>query len=129
MPDGGLPKSAVIHGFFHRLPMMELADQLTLGFGERVVDVRVLSHRCQRLMARQSGAQCDPLLLAVAVLQGDIDNNITGVPPSQVRPKSRQHLDDMRPFSRHKAAADMNRILPKGFSLSVISCGHLNSPA
>ena len=52
MPDRRTAQPAVVHGLLRRLLVLELADQLTLRFGESAGDVRVLSDSYQRLDGR-----------------------------------------------------------------------------
>lgn len=87
MPDRRTPEPAVFHGFARGLLVFELPDQLTFCFTQGAGDVWVLSDRDQWRMAGQDSAQCDALLLAAAVLQGDFQVHITRVPLSQVWPE------------------------------------------
>lgn len=41
--DRCAPEPVIVHGFARRLLMFELADEFTLRFTQRVVDIRVLS--------------------------------------------------------------------------------------
>ena len=84
MPDRCASEVAVVHGFSLRLLVFNPPDQLVLCFSQGTIQVRVLSNRYQRRKAGQARAQGDALLLAVAILQGDVDNHILGIPPSEV---------------------------------------------
>lgn len=86
MPDRGAPEPAVVHGFARRLLVFELPDQLTLCIAESASEVRVVGDRHELRTAGQRRPQCDPLLLAAAVLQGDFDIHLTRIPPPQMGP-------------------------------------------
>lgn len=84
IPNRRVPEPAIPHGFARRLLVFELPDQRALCIADRASEVRVFGDRHQLGTARQAGPQCDPLLFAAAVLQGDFDIHLTRIPPPQM---------------------------------------------
>jgi len=84
MPNRGAPEPAILHGFARRLLVFELPDQLSLCIAQSASEVRVVGDRHEWRTAGQRRPQCDALLLAAAILQGDVDIDLTGIPPPQM---------------------------------------------
>jgi hypothetical protein len=53
--DRVMTELAIVHGFAHRLLVLQLPDQLTLGFMEGARDVAVVGDCNQRRETRQGG--------------------------------------------------------------------------
>src|SRR6185295_12800379 len=109
MPNRRAPEPAILHGFPRRLLVFELPDQLTLCIVETASEVRVVGDRHELRTAGQGRPQCDPLLLAAAVLQGDVDIHLTGIPPPQMGRSRRQRLQHVRTLLRYKARSHVDR--------------------
>jgi hypothetical protein len=124
MPDRGVPEPAVVHGLSLRFLVFNLPDQLVLCFAKGVGYIRVISNRYQRGTAGQARTQCDALLLAAAVLQGDIHDHVMGIPPSQVRPERRQFLHYVVALLVFETRPQMKDISPEDMSLFVLRFSH-----
>src|SRR6185503_8493520 len=83
-------------------------------------DVRALSYSYQLRKAGQHSTKCDALLLAAAVLQGHFNVHITRIPPAQMGRERGQRLPHVRAFLCCESDSDVDHVLAKGDSLSVV---------
>ncbi|WP_198965189.1 hypothetical protein [Mycobacterium shottsii] len=125
MPHRRLPQPAIVHRLSPRLLVFNLPNQLVLCFAKGVGYVRAISNRHQRRKAGQTRAQCDALLLAAAVLQGDIHDNLMGIPPSQVGPERRQFLHHVAALLLFETRTQTKHISPDmpSLALRIAHCG------
>jgi hypothetical protein len=79
MPDRRA-EPAVVHRFSRRLLVFDLSNQLAFRITQRVRDVRVLGDCYERRKAGQNRAQYNSLLLAAAVMEGDVYRYVTRIP-------------------------------------------------
>ncbi|MGZ4584322.1 MAG: hypothetical protein ACXVYI_08180 [Mycobacterium sp.] len=103
--------------------MFDLPDHLVFCIAEGTGNVQIIRNRYQGRKAGQARAQCDALLLAVAVLQGHLHNHI-GIPPSQVGPEGRQRLHYVPALLLFEPGAQMKDVPPEDISLFVLGAIH-----